>query len=566
MLAHLHTKCISNVAMNALETKHNLTGRAMQLCEFKTLGQRSLAATALCAALLVTGCGGGGGGGSPAPNPEGSSPISTPTMPNPTSTGPVTTPTVPTIPTTGTPPATSVTVPVGLQDPNIISRAGEGGNAPPVVAIDAAGNAISIWRREVDASSFPSTYELLARRFVAGTGWQAIQVLASGSTPAIEQPQLTINPATGKAMAVWIERRTAANGANGDVVARAYDPTSGWAPVVTIESNKPMIRFNVALATDTSGNVMAVWSRYESIQTTIYASRYTAAGGWSTPMRIDDENTVGGGGGGMLATFLSNGNALVVWNSSRGGTTSNIWGNQYTAGSGWGTNALVMSGSGAQTSGLLRLLGGVRGLAADQNGNAVLTFENQQQFDNPVRYEQNLWSKRYSGGAWGADSTAVPVGVPYSCTNCPSVYGGSVQINAQGQAVATWELRNANNKSVMWAARSANGSTWESTQLNADIPQFTPSGEFAQAGIDDQGNITVIWSAVNEVTSNTDINAARYTVGTGWAAPVLLEEYGGTSDRPSIAMNARGYAMTVWMLFENAIGTVIASRYFSSGR
>jgi hypothetical protein len=505
--------------------------------------QRCRLTAVIAVALLLVACGGGGGGGADATVPGGSTPTPAPTLGS-----------------------TPTPIPSTLLDPTIISKPGEGGNFPPVVAVDAAGNAISVWRREVDTSTFPYKYELLARRYVAGSGWQAIQVLASGSTPTIEQPQLTIHPATGKAMAVWIERRAAANGANGDVVARVYDPATGWAPVVTIESNKPMIRFNVELAIDDSGNMMAVWSRYESLQTTIYASRYTAVGGWSAPVRIDDENTVAGGGGGMLVTFLSNGNALVVWNSLRGGSTSNIWGNQYTVGSGWGTNALVMSGSGAQTSGLIRLLGGVRGLAADQNGNAVMTFENQQLFRNPSRYEQNLWSKRYSGGAWGADSTAVPVGVPFTCINCPSVYGGSVSMNAQGAAVTTWELPNANGKSVVWAARSRNDGTWEPQALNTDLPEFLQRGEFAQAGIDDQGNITVVWSATNEVTAKTDINSARYTAGSGWAAPALLEDYGGTADQPKIAMNARGYAMTVWMLFESTVGTVIASRYYSSGR
>jgi hypothetical protein len=497
--------------------------------------------------LLAAACGGGGGGGD----------TSVPTEPSGT------TPPAGTTTSGTTPPAgTTTTGTPGLLDPAIISRADEGGNWPPVVAIDAAGNAISVWRRTVDSNTSPSTYELLARRYVAGSGWQAIQVIASSFTPQIELPQLTIHPATGKAMAVWTERRSAANGASSDVVARLYDPATGWAPVVTIDSNKLMIRFNVELATDASGNVMAVWSRYESLQTTIYASRYTAAGGWSAPVRIDDENTVGGGGGGMLVTFLPNGNALVVWNSSRGGTTSNIWGNQYTVGSGWGTNALVMSGSGAQTSGLIRLLGGVRGLAADQNGNAVLTFENQQLFSNPSRYELNLWSKRYSGGAWGADSTAVPVGVPLTCGNCPSVYGGSVQMNAQGAAVATWELRNASG-SVIWAARSRSDGTWEPQQLSTNLPGFRPGSEFPEAGIDDQGNVNVLWAYTN---TETNIYSARYTAGTGWAAPVLLENYSGTAERPRIAMNERGSAMTVWMQFENAVGSVVASRYFNSGR
>ncbi len=534
---------------------------------FTTSAHRGLIASVLGAALLLTACGGGGGG--PGPNLEGSNPTPTPTMPNSTSTGPVTVPGTPTAPM---PPAASATVPVGLQAPAVYSRQGEGGNDAPRVVIDAAGNAISLWRRQV--TSLPNTYELLARRYVVGSGWQTIEVLAtddpSDDVREIQAPvQLTMNPATGAAMAVWVEKRETGNAAGeltSNVMARAYSPATGWRSAAMIDNDQPMLRSDVALAMDANGNAMAVWSRYVNLRVPVFASRYTAGGGWSAPVRIEDSNELGIGGNGMLVTFLSNGNALAVWNSARngggtgGGVRSAIWGNQYTVGSGWGTNAPVMS----YTENLS--LGGARSLTADQNGNALLTFEQQLLIPGQGRYELNLFSKRYSGGAWGADSTALPVGVPYSCVNCPSVYGGSVQINAQGQAVATWELRNANDKNVIWAARSTNGSTWEATQLNANIEQFTQRGEFAQAGIDDQGNISVVWSAVSQVTSKTDINYARYTTGSGWADTSLLETYDTTSEQPQIAMNAKGNAMTVWMLFENAVGTILTSRYFGSGR
>jgi hypothetical protein len=502
-------------------------------------------------ALLAVACGGGGGGDSG----------EAVTVTDPSSTTPVTTP-----PVSTTLPATP-----SLLDPTIISRAGEGGNAPPLVAIDSTGNALAVWRVEISSSLSPAglSEELLARRYIAGSGWQAIVSIAGPTSgQSLKSATISMDKVTGKASVAWFLQGTV-NAPNTNVFAsnllsRAFDPVSGWAAPLAIETSQPLrVDNNIALATDANGNAIVVWNRYESLQTRIYASRYTAGGAWSAAVRIEDDTSLTGGGSGMLVTFLPNGNALVVWNSSRGGTTSNIWGNQYTVGSGWGTNALVMSGSGAQTSGLIRLLGGVRGLAADQNGNAVLTFENQQLFSNPSRYELNLWSKRYSGGAWGADSTAVPVGVPLTCSNCPSLYGGSVQMNAQGAAVATWELRNASGGSVIWAARSRSDGTWDSQQLSTNLPGFRPGNEFPEAGIDDQGNVNVLWAYTN---TDTNIYSARYTAGTGWAAPVLLENYSGTAERPRIAMNERGSAMTVWMQFENAVGSVVASRYFSSGR
>jgi hypothetical protein len=523
-----------------------------QLFKFFQKTRFGLLSALLAATLLSIACGGGGGGGGDVAS----------------GTGQIDGNGNPVVPGGTTPPVNA-----GLLDPSIVSRPGEGGNDAPKVAIDAAGNAISIWRRQV--SSFPFIYELVARRYVVGSGWQAVESLAiddpSDAVREIQQPiQLSMNPTTGAAMAVWVEKRESSNPdaaglLTSNVMARAYNPTTGWGTARIVDNDQPMLRSDVALAMDANGNAMAVWSRYVDLSVPVYASRYTESGGWSAPTRIENSNEIGIGGSGMLVTFLSNGNALAVWNTARtgggtgGGVKSAIWGNQYTVGSGWGTNAVVMS----YTNDLS--LGGARALAADANGNAVLTFEHQLLVRNPVRYELNLWSKRYSGGAWGADSTAQPVGVPYNCTNCPSVYGGNVQINAQGEAVATWELRNANNKSVIWGARSSNGGPWVSSQLNENIAQFTQSGEFSQVGVDDQGNARVVWSAVDELTGDTNINFSRYTVGAGWATTGLLEDYNTTSSRPQIAMNSRGNAMTVWLLFDNTLGTVIAGRY-SSGR
>lgn len=535
-------------------------GHPMQrISKLKTLAQRGFLASVLGTALLLTACGGGGGGGAAqeaGSNPDPSMPITTPTMPDVT----------PTVPGTPTTPGTTPTAPVGLQNAAIVSRDNEGGNGFQQVAIDAAGNSLTVWLKE----DFSDNYELLVRRYVAGSGWQAVEVLASTNTRRIEFPRLTMDPATGKAMVVWAERRRTANAAGlltTDIVARTFAPAPGWAAGVVVENDQPVLSANTSVATDASGNVMAVWNRYETLQNRIYASRYTAGGGWTAPARIEDNPEIPGGGSGPLVAFLPSGDALVVWNSSRGGTTTNIWGNKYTVGAGWGTNALVMSGSGAQTTGLIRLLGRVFSLVSDQNGNALITFENQQLFSNPSRYELNVWSKRYSSGSWGADSTAAPVGVPYTCTNCPSVTGVSHKMNAQGQSVVTWFVRSnavPDSSGLLWAARSKSDGTWESQVISNGLPEFFAGDNPADVGIDAQGNIKVVWSS-GDNSPMRRLYSTAYAPGAGWAPNQTLTD-SPRAERQRIAMNARGDAMTVWQDFSNSVGTQLFGRYFSSGR
>lgn len=509
----------------------------------------------IACAMLATACGGGGGGG--ADMAGGIVPVDTNGNPI--------------VPGGATPPGNA-----SLLDPTIVSRAGEGGNYPPMVAIDNAGNALAVWRLEKSSILSPAglSEELLARRYIAGSGWQAIETIVGPTTKQyLESATMSMDKTTGKAMVVWhLDGGTAldpnTNLYPSSIVSRVFDPVSGWAPPLAVETNKPVfLSGSIALGMDTSGNAIAVWNRFESSQTRIYASRYTAGGNWSVAVRIENDTDIGGGGGRQQIAFLPNGDALVVFSSSRGGTTANIWGNKYTVGSGWGANAPVMSGSGAQTSGLIRFVG-LRSLTADDSGNAILTFENQQLFTNPSRYELNLWSKRYSGGAWAADSTAVPVGPAYACSNCPSISGARVKINASGQAVATWIAPSSakpDSTGVLWVSRSKSDGTWEPQIINDGVPAFFESGNLPDVGIDDLGNIAVVWSPSTS-TTQSNIYSTRYTPSAGWAATELIESYTNSAELQRIAMSARGSFMTVWLQFDNAIGSVIASRYFNSGR
>jgi hypothetical protein len=226
--------------------------------------------------LLAVACGGGGGGGDSGEvvtitDPSGTTPGNTP-------------------PGGTTPPGTS-----SLLDPTIVSRPGEGGNYPPMVAIDNAGNALAVWRLQRKSVLSPEglSEELLARRYVAGSGWQAIESIAGPTTKqSLESAVISMDKTTGKAMVVWhlVGGTVLEAGSNifpSSIVSRAFDPAAGWAAPLAVDSNKIIRIPGIALATDADGNVMAMWNRYEGQKTNLYASRNAASGGWSTPVSIE---------------------------------------------------------------------------------------------------------------------------------------------------------------------------------------------------------------------------------------------------------------------------------------
>ncbi len=501
---------------------------------------------------IISGCGGGGSdsGSAPTEPPVSNSPatpVPTP-APSPSTPAPVPAPPPPTV--------------VGLTEPEIISRSTDGGNAAPLVVIDDAGNAITIWTRESDPC-FPCKNEVLARRYTPNDGWGPVETLAISSNLTIEFPALTIDKKTGKAMAVWtITGGDATN--NSDLVARAFDPATGWAPPVVIDSDQAGRNREPSIDTDPNGNVMVAWTRFETIRFNLYANRYTPSGGWGAQVSIEDNDEIGlSSDSNPSLTMLSNGNALVVWNSSRGGTTNNIWGNRFNAGSGWGVNAVVESGNGA-TASLLRLVEAPRVLAL-ADGKAIMAFNEQKEFASPFRYELNVMAKRFDGTNWEANST--PIGVPFSCVNCPSNTVPRIAANQAGAVVVTWIGRDPAGNEQPWASRTTNGEAWQpQTFAKPELTDFFNSKFSPTVGIDDLGNTRLVWSVTSRASGNDSLYYSNYSASSGWSAVEVFENFSLDAIRPRLAMNSKGNAMTVWLQGETNLGGVIAARYFRSGR
>lgn len=66
-------------------------------------------------------------------------------------------------------------------------------------------------------------------------------------------------------------------------------PGTGWTDAVTIDYDVPLFARNISLASDSQGNAIAAWAVQEytvpggESKNTLFTSRYTPTGGWSTP-------------------------------------------------------------------------------------------------------------------------------------------------------------------------------------------------------------------------------------------------------------------------------------------
>jgi len=176
------------------------------------------------------------------------------------------------------------------------------------VAIDPAGNAVAVWRREDGAT--PTSHRIVeSAKLAAGAAqWSATRKLSEPGQDAIE-PRVALDPA-GNAVAVWAR----SDGAH-LVVESAGLPAgaSGWtAPRKVSEAGQDAGEPDVAV--DGSGVARAVWVRDSGAQPSreLVESAVLAAGAsaWSKPEKVSE---AGRDGAAPRLDLGDRGDAVAVW-------------------------------------------------------------------------------------------------------------------------------------------------------------------------------------------------------------------------------------------------------------
>ena len=224
----------------------------------------------------------------------------------------------------------------------------------PQVAIDGAGNAVAIWQHRVAGGK----EQIQAARMPAGGGWQPAVNLTEPFTEVFRgSPKIAIN-AAGQATAVWAagepgkeiiqsatmnaagswqpavglteagqnaEAPQVATNARGDAVAAweftfeakaviqaALRPAgAAWGSATRLSEAGEDARYpHVAVAP--SGEVVAVWERYNGSNNIIQSAAGTGSGAWGPAINIskEGENSLG-----TAVSMDAQGNAVSAWES-----------------------------------------------------------------------------------------------------------------------------------------------------------------------------------------------------------------------------------------------------------
>ena len=307
-----------------------------------------------------------------------------------------------------------------------------------------------------------------------------------------------------------------------------------WGTAALIETASGGDAETPQLAFDANGNALAVWSKFDGTRNNIWANHYTAGSGWGTAVLIETDNA--GDAYYPQLAFVTNGNALAVWEQSDG-TRSNIWTNSYTVGTGWGTAQLIETDNAGNAS--------EPQIVADTQGNAHAVWY---QFDGT---HFNIWANRYVGGVgWG---TAQLI----ETDNAGDAFNPQIAIDTNGNALTVWYQSDGTRYNI-WANRYINGSGWGTAQLiETDNAGHASNPQIA---IDTHGNAIAVWNQTDGTRYNLWAN--RYAAGTGWGTAQLIETDNlGDAYQPQVAFDASGNALAVWYQVDGVRANIWANRY-----
>lgn len=421
----------------------------------------------------------------------------------------------------------------GWRDP---FRVQGGGAAEPVVAIDSSSRSVVAWRR-LEGVAGPN--QLLAMRGPAAGAFGAPERLDTAGGD-VTRVRLAVDRSSGRGVIAWTQTSSVV-----DLYARVLDPAAGWGPAILLE-NLPGVVGRISVGVDTGGNAVAVWSQIgPSVRFSIYASRYTSAGGWTTPVLLESNEVVGTSDADPVLAVTPAGDAIAVWKRSTG-TSGALWSSRYTSATGWSAASLVVSDAGtAQTI-------GAHDLMADARGDAMLVWGQADVIGGVI--ENGIWFKRFTSGVWQTSGTRVarPFGPSQGAISTPFL-----RMNAAGAALLAWVEFDTSLR--VWSApagadfgngavvRPAGMRTW------ADPPAI---------GIDSTSGGWAIWSDPD----TQSIGAAQLVAGSAWSPSPALESFGEPSLAPALAVNESGNAVLAWSQLFPGSGTEIVVRQYLSGR
>ena len=393
----------------------------------------------------------------------------------------------------------------------------------PVVAFDPKGNTIVAW-----AQAKGSTWTIDAAERPPGGPWGAPVALSQAATH-VASPQIAV----GGDFVVTVWDRY--DGKNLIVQASSRDArTHAWTAPASLslggrDAQSPVVAVNAR------GDAVAVWASVSLSGWTIQSSYRPAGGAWQTAAPIQGPLV---GTAEPEVVIDPDGRAVAVWAA--------------TAGNGWRVYAATRERDGGWSRGVAisgpDTSGSIEPQLALEGTNDVLAVWSRTITDGPVIQASTLNAVR---DAWSPE--VQPFVVPHDAL------APSLAVDKRGDGVVLWTSSDQSGLSVMASYRRA-GRPWGA----ATAVSGTASGALSpQVALDARGNAVAVWT--QSVNGFSRVQAASYTVASGWSASRVLSKVGGDALTPDVALDADGDGAVAWARYDGRSFVIQGNGYDRNG-
>jgi hypothetical protein len=393
------------------------------------------------------------------------------------------------------------------------------------IAMDSQGRAIAVW-----AGYDGLRYSIWANHYNGRTGWSDAVQIDGMDALSVYNPHVVVNQA-GQGVVVWSQY----DGVNPSVWASCYSPAAGWSLACNINSVYLVGDAELPQAAmDADGNVTVVWRRYESAQRSIWATRYTPQGGWELAQLI--ENDPSGDAEDPRIVADASGSCIAVWRRCSASQCS-IRTNLYRPGLGWG-QAISLPLHGSTDANDLQL-------SANTQGAAMLVWR------QTVGRYRSIWACNYQlHDGWGIPTAIV------ADVSCDAVEP-HVAMQSDGSALAVWRQSNSNQCGI-WANQFQPGVGWGVATLIGSTRKGTAC--VPRVGVSDGGLAMVVWLHADDMRQV--IWANRRMPVSGWGTPTRLKaRTNGEADWPEVVTDSHGNAIALWQQGSNLRQNIYAAAY-----
>jgi len=341
-----------------------------------------------------------------------------------------------------------------------------------------------------------------------------------GAHPETDAEPVIAVARDGKVWVAWVSGRTPANG-RFDIYS-AYHSSSGWSSAMPV-GNFYYWEYNPALAIDSSGRPMCVWSKFEdSYHYNLYYSRWNGSS-WTTPQMISEDPSEDMK---PALTLDGTGRLWCFWQSRRD-YFQNVFA-CYWNGASWSTPQNVTHDSSDEF---------YPAALTDQNGRPWVFFARHSQG------KSGIYGLYWSGTNW------VPSG-PVSGAQTRATRPASCR-DGSNQLWVAWQTFDGFAADIY--AGFFDGSNWSepvrvSTSRALDVmPAMT---------CDAEGKPWIVWQSKQAPVWSV---YASYFSG-AWIDPMLVDSSSGFNMNPRIAGAQDGNVWVVWQNYESGGNWEIMAR------